>query len=104
MEGERARAPSLPDTHGRIGGGKEGGRRVGKRRGRHRKSPFINTSPSKKRVRTTVQNLAEYHLERANVKFQTNLRVHKRVSVCLVSRLSGANDNKETGDWGSLKG
>ena len=25
MEGERARAPSLPDTHGRIGGGRGGG-------------------------------------------------------------------------------
>ena len=32
-----------------------------KRRGRHRKSPFINTSPSKRDFE--LQNLAEYHLE-----------------------------------------
>ena len=102
MEGERARAPSLPDTHGRIGGG----RRVGKKR-KTQEVALHQYLSLKKRVRATVQNLAEYHLEIANDsagKFQTNLKVHKSVSVCLVSRLSGANDNKETGDWGSLKG
>ena len=83
MEVERARAPSLPDTHGRIGGGRGEG---WKKKRKTQEVALHQYLSLKKRVRATVQNLAEYHLEIANDsagKFQTNLKVHKRVSECM---------------------
>ena len=93
MEGERGAGPS-PDTHGRIGGG----RRVGKKR-KTQEVALHQYLSLKKRIRATDFGKVSVGRESDRTgTFQTNLKVHKRVSVCLVSRLSGANDNKETGE------
>ena len=84
---DRQRGSGLPTGHAWENRGREGGAEGWKkkrRRGRHRKSPFINsTSPSKRQLK--LQNLAKYvSFWRANDRageFQTDLKAHKSAEV-----------------------
>ena len=92
MEGERG-AGSSPDTHGRIGGGREEGWNGMEKKRKTQEVALHQYLSLKKRLRATEFGRVSFGRARDSTgKSQPNLKLHKRLKrVCLASRLSGAS-------------